>query len=712
MRFFAAWILLSGVVWGQQDEKPGFDPTQPQEGKPQEREKQIFITESPLNPKDVHHIPRPADVVTSEDQLRKGVRTTPDLLKEVPGVSVQKTGVSQGSPFIRGWTGFRNVLLIDGIRLNNSVFREGPNQYWGTVDPFLIERLEVVRGPSSVLYGSDSIGGTAAAYTQEPWDFESGLHARARSYYRYATAEHSHTGRQEVHANQDDLGFLVGGTVRNFGDLRGGEHVKEQRDTGYEEYAGDAKVVYRLSKDSKLVFAVQRLRQHDAPRWHSTDDSNDQWQGTAPGTDLRRDFEQERDLYYVQYHAKMEGGPIDAFKASLSWHRQAEKENRLTSSSTRQIREFDVRTPALWVQAGKKTEWGYFTAGAEYYRDEVNSSGHNWTGAGALQSFERGNVADEATYDLLGVYLQDEISVGSLDVTPGIRFSWAKAAADEVQRFPGDPLVSFTELDETYSAVTGSLRLLYHVDEHWNVLGGWGMGFRAPGLSDSTSMTIALSGVQEVPVEGLDPEFFHSLDAGVRARYQEWTFGAFAFYTIIDGMITRVVASPGPPPVFTRDNAGDGYVYGFELSALYRVTEEVSVYADWGYAKGEVDTLVSTGPDVESEQPLGKVGPSLVHLGVRYEPKDQGWWVEALGTAARHQHHIPPQEGPPFDNQRIPPNGTPGYGILTLRGGFAYAEQYRITMAVENVFNKDHRVHGSGQNEAGTNFVIGAEVRF
>ncbi len=94
-----------------------------------------------------------------------------ELNREVPGVIVQKTGHGQGSPFLRGFTGFRTLLLIDGIRLNNSVFRDGPNQYWNTVDPFTIGQLEIIKGPSSVLFGSDAIGGTVNVVTRSREEF-------------------------------------------------------------------------------------------------------------------------------------------------------------------------------------------------------------------------------------------------------------------------------------------------------------------------------------------------------------------------------------------------------------------------------------------------------------------------------------------------------------------------------------------------------------
>jgi len=122
-----------------------------------------------------HDSPYTSTLVGGKDiQGRKLSRTTPDAMDETPGILLQKTGHGQGSPFIRGFTGFRTLFLIDGIRLNNSVFRDGPNQYWNTVDSFTIDRLEVVKGPGSVMYGSDAVGGTVSVFTRGAADLSPG----------------------------------------------------------------------------------------------------------------------------------------------------------------------------------------------------------------------------------------------------------------------------------------------------------------------------------------------------------------------------------------------------------------------------------------------------------------------------------------------------------------------------------------------------------
>ena len=136
----------------------------------------------------------------SELQEFRQVRTIPDAMRELPGVTVQKTGHGQGSPYIRGFTGLRTLFLIDGIRLNNSTFREGPNQYWNTVDPLSVYRLELVKGPSSVLYGSDAIGGTVNVISRSHSDTSPGAGTQSRITLRGASAEHSFVGRPEASA--------------------------------------------------------------------------------------------------------------------------------------------------------------------------------------------------------------------------------------------------------------------------------------------------------------------------------------------------------------------------------------------------------------------------------------------------------------------------------------------------------------------------------
>jgi hemoglobin/transferrin/lactoferrin receptor protein len=701
-RTFASILILWGEAWAQEPPK-----ATEEEKKRQETVVRIEAV-SPTQPKPVHDAPYSVDALDNGRIVEQNPRSFPHALGELPGVGLQKTGPGQVSPFIRGFTVSRNLMMIDYVRLNNSTFREGPNQYWSTIDSYLVDRLELIRGPSSVLYGSDSIGGTVLAFSKEP-EFAPGTHLHSRTLARYASAEASAQARQEFSGNIDDFGWIVGGTVKDFGEIDGGRHYGEMDNTDFSEYDADLKFVFRVGAKSKVVLAAQHHRTNEAPRWHRTLDSRE-WQGTQPGTEVRDDFDQNRNLYYAQYHGQYENALVDAVRLGVSLHVQAEKEIR-TPTTTEQLREFEVQTPGAFLQVGKRTEIGYLTFGADAYYDVVSSSGQNKNlNTGVVTKLNRGVVADEATYLQTGIFLQDEFSIGALDVTPGVRFSYVSADADEV-----DPSVAGSAapdtFDDEWQAVTGSLRLLYHVDEHWNVIAGWGMGFRAPNFDDTTAVAVAGSGSIDVGGPDLDPERTHTFDLGVRADYARWGFSAFGFYTILDSFITRVpVDINGAAPIdFQRESDAEGWVYGFEVAAHVRVTDEITAFADWGYAKGEVEQRNTAGMDL-GEQPLSKVPPSLVHVGARYEPVGSRGWFEALFTGAAEQDHLSVTDT--ADVQRIPPGGTPRYGIVTLRGGYRATDFLLLTAAVENLTNVDYRIHGSGQNEPGTNVILGMDLRF
>ena len=272
--------------------------------------------------------------MTEEDLARRMTRTTPQALSGTPGASIQETGYGQGSPYLRGFTGYQTLMLIDGVRLNNSVFRSGPNQYWSTVDPYVIERLEVVRGPGSVLYGSDAIGGTVNVLTRRPYTYGDGFRHGESLHYRLASADTSDVVRGEVSTTWGErTGLLVGADGKWYDDVSGGKDIGTQENTGYDEWAGDLKLEHFLGKDTRLVLAHQELRQDNAPRTHRTIFA-ESFEGTTVGTDRRHDFDQSRSLTYLQLHGENHGGPLDSFHANLSWHDQEETLKRVTGGGT------------------------------------------------------------------------------------------------------------------------------------------------------------------------------------------------------------------------------------------------------------------------------------------------------------------------------------------------------------------------------------------
>ena len=643
-------------------------------------------------------------------QHRKMPRTVPEVLADDPTVLVQKTGHGQGSPFIRGFTGFRTLLLIDGIRLNNSVFRDGPNQYWNTVDAQTIERLEVVRGPSSVLYGSDAVGGTVNAITRRREHFPEGFNWSRRLYTRVASAEHSAIGRLEISGNVDQrLGLMMGVTLKSFGDLEGGQDVDRQHKTGYDEHDCDLKLEYRIDERSRIVFARQHVALDDAWRTHKTI-YGVSWHGTTVGDELERSLDQERDLTYIRYIADDLDGFAQSMRLTLSYQAHEEERYRLRTRGRMDRQGFTCRTIGFDAQFASASPVGLLTYGVEYYRDSVDSWNRTYNPDGSVKSVAiQGPVADDATYDLVGVYLQDEIAITRrLDAILGVRYTHAKADADKVEDPDTGDAIS---IEDDWATMVGSARLVYHVDEHWNTWCGLSQGFRAPNLSDLTRLDSARTDEIETPSPGLEPEKFVAFECGIKAQYPRTRFEVAYFYTDIRDMIVRYPTGDiidGDAEV-QKANVGDGYVHGIEARMDHRVIDTVLLFAGMSWVWGEVATY-PTSAQIEATEPLDRLPPITGLIGARWEHPSRRLWAETVVRMASEAGHLSTRdEG---DTQRIPPGGTPGYAAWDIRAGVRVNEGLRISAAIENLLDKDYRIHGSGLNEPGRNFILSADWEF
>ena len=661
--------------------------------------------------KHTSEVPNTIHVLAAADlRTRRLPRTLPEALKETPGVMVQKTSHGQGSPYIRGFTGFRTLFLIDGIRLNNSVFREGPNQYWNTVDPMMIDRLDVVKGPGSVLYGSDAIGGTVNAITQGHAEYRGESAGYRRLYYRYSSAEQAHVGRAEIHRVLGDrVSFLLGGSFKDYGDLRAGGDIGVQRKTGYHEWDGDLKLNYLLGPDSRLMFAHQQANLDDAWRTHKTIHGIS-WNGTAIGSEKKRILDQSRNLTYLQYHGGNLGSLIDGVKASLSYHHQEEEQVRIKSDDTGDRQGFTVGTLGAGLQFESWSPVGGWVYGLEYYRDAVDSFKKKYNADGSLKGMEiQGPVADDATYDLLDVYVQNDLPIRErFELLLGGRYTYAEADAGKVKDpVTGTPIA----LSEQWAAVVGSARFLYRPGSRWSLFAGVSQGFRAPNLSDLTRLDTARTDEIETAAPGLDPERFVSYEIGGRVTRNrgsgEWAY----FYTDIHDMIVRTPTGriiDGDHEV-TKKNAGDGFAHGVELSARYLVHPRFTAFGSFTWVDGGVDTYPTSSPE-PSREPTDRLMPSTGHFGLRWDHPEQRYWIEGLCTAASMQDKLSTRDR--SDTQRIPPGGTPGYTVFGLRSGWRINSSRTLSVALENITDEAYRIHGSGQNEAGANLIVGLDWTF
>ncbi|MEY2836207.1 MAG: hypothetical protein RLZZ557_1869, partial [Bacteroidota bacterium] len=212
-------------------------------------------------------LPYAAEVLHRSQLERQLSRTVPEALQGVPGVFVQKTNHAGGSPFVRGLTGNQSLILVDGIRLNNAIFRYGPNQYMTLIDPMIVDRIEVVKGTGSVQYGSDAMTGVINIHTQN-LQFRDKPEWKEKLQSRITGNGMETTWRPEIRYEGKRFAFVVGADTKRFGDLKGGDTTGFQRPSGYQEKALDAKLKVNAGKGWLITLANHWLAQDNVPVYH------------------------------------------------------------------------------------------------------------------------------------------------------------------------------------------------------------------------------------------------------------------------------------------------------------------------------------------------------------------------------------------------------------------------------------------------------------
>lgn len=632
--------------------------------------------------------------VVEGDALRElAPETASEALHFTPGVSVQKTNHAGGSPYVRGRTGQQVLLLVDGFRLSTSIMRAGPNQYLNTVDPAGLERLEVLRGAGSVLYGSDAIGGVISAVTRSPSrrGTEGVVQARA------ASVDRSSGGRGQLDTTIGEVGLLLGFGGAAIGDLRGGGPLplaagpvydeSVQRFTGYDQLGGDAKTTIPAGP-GELTVAAMTFRQYDAPR---TDKCTD--------TDCRFFDQQVFDLSYARW-ATTRLGPLRDLEAGVAVSRTLEERSRIRTNRLPELERDRVMTLQYYARASpvsRRLGEGaalQISAGTDGFLDLLASQAQTGEGAAATPAL-RGKYLDGSRYATAAAFGFAELVVSpALAFTAGTRLSYSRA---EVAADPESMTPAFAD-DHAVPVAGGGVRVTL-ADGVW-VVGNLDQGYRAPNLDDLTASSSEGPGYQ-LPNPSLMPERSVSLEAGAMVRYPRFSGALFAYQTYIDDVITRTPAScpdevasdcDDELHVFQLTNADAATVHGVELDARVRLPAGVSVFGVATY------TRASTIDETGALAPDSKIPPLSGRLGVRFELASSRYFIESIADFAFRQGRLSAvDEGDP----RIPAGGTPGYGVAHLRGGARLGDGLFATLTVHNLTDSGYRVHGSGVDGPG-----------
>lgn len=662
-------------------------------------------------------VPQLVSVISAPEIRARSLQQAPEILREVTGVFVQKTNQGGGSPIIRGLKANKLLLLVDGIRLNNSTYRGGNHQYLNTVDEQALERMEVVHGPVSALYGSDALGGAVNLITRSAlFHHDGGLAWRGSLTGTGSTADHTFTSHLGLSVSHSRWGAVFDASFKSFGDVtrgsRGGELLmrrltddsrvdrrllKTQTPQGYGSLDVSGKLAFRLFETLHLTVAHQSNRQEAVPRYDVYEAQSDSVWQYAP---------QERDLTYASLRSNRRNSWFDLATITLSRHRQFERRKRQDFGSAIENRDqYETVTLGVQAQFNKVIAARHLLVyGTEVYHDNVATLSMQRNNAARAISPRNPIYPDGSSFTNLGVYAQAElIVVPRWTMTAGARLSTFSLRA------PFAPELKLGTVTQEPSALTGSLGAKIDVAEVVALVANLAQGFRAPNLDDLSRLGRARGDlIFEIPNPELEPEKSLSFDAGFKLNFARAQANVIGFYNMLTDVLARRPAAVAGLPfvvdegdtlkVFQKANAGRAYTTGFEIETAVALPAHFTVRGNLCYTYGRNTT---------DDEPLSAIPPLHGLMALRFDHPQ--FWTELYSRFALAQNRLAAEDR---NDLRIPEGGTPGWYTLNLRAGLVVSRHWDFNLGLANLLDRNYREHVSGFNAPGRNLMVGAEVRW
>lgn len=610
-------------------------------------------------------------------------RSTPEALMGLPGVFVQKTNHGGGSPFVRGLTGNQTLILVDGIRMNNSIFRYGPNQYLNTIDAYTIGRIEIAKGTGSVQYGTDAMGGVVQVFTKEPAFNPEKSVVQGKLIGKYMTGGMERTGRGEIQYAGKRFSMLAGISRKNFGDFIGGDTTGKQSPSGYDELGLDIKSKLLLKKNITFSLVNQFVQQQHVPVFHKVRLENFRLNEMNP---------QLRLLSYARL--KTENGTrfFRETELTLSFQQGTEGRNSQKNNSTTLRKERDqVRTAGITldVLSAISSTWTANT-GAEIYLDQVFSKREDIDLTTGSVSGKRGLYPDRSRYSNYSIYTLHHFNHGKWSADAGLRLNWFSIQISDT---------SLGHVSIHPSAVVGNAALLYALDRKQSVYVSVSSGYRAPNVDDLGTLGI-VDFRYELPAADLKPEKSVNSEIGYKFRGKNFSGSAAFFYMDLANLITRVKEEGqviSGYPVYRKENTESAFLRGMEISFSSQPFKQFRLNGGFSYLFGQ---------NLTRHEPLRRVPPMNGKLMPVY--RAENWFAAVEWLFAFSQTRL--AQGDKEDN-RIPVGGTPGWQLLNTYTGYKF-KKLSISLGLQNIFNVDYRMHGSGINGVGRSAWLSASFDF
>jgi len=689
------------------------------------------------------------DVVSAKTIAKFNSQNTGDLLINTGNVFVQKSQQGGSSPVIRGFEASRVLMVIDGIRMNNAIYRAGHLQNVITVDQNMLERVEVLYGPASTIYGSDGLGGVLHFRTKSPvLSTEDKIRTSGTAFARYSSANREKTGHADLSIGGKKWAWLQSYTYSDFDDMKMGDNYRSkypdfgrrsryitringidsvvtneddriQRFSGYRQWDITQKLLYQQNEKVSHSLNFQYSNSSDVPRYDRLQDTRNF--GGSTGTTLR--FAewyygpQTRLLAAYDLNEQVTGFFSD-LKVNLNY--QDIKESRQQREYRRYDR-LDSRREQIRVMGfiidGRRS-WGNneLNMGIDGQLNDVTSVADRTNiNTGAVTKLDTRYPDGKNNMNYFGAYAQHLLKMkdGKWVLNDGIRIqtvSLHSTIADN--SFFNLPV---TDIKQNPFALTGNLGLVYLPNPRLRLTANLTSGFRAANIDDAVKVFESSTAARRVIIPNADikPEYTYNLDLSVtRTIKDKLLFELTGFYTLFRNAIAAapvqlngqdsILYNGVQSAVYTSKNVNKAYLRGFNL----RLKLELGKKLSWD------NTISQTygrfkNPD-GTEKPLDHVPPVFGKTGLTFTDKKISAEIYGMFNGwKRIKDYNPDGED---NGQYATPDGMPSWFTINWRGSYIISKNLTLQAGIENITDKNYRNFGSGFSAAGRNFILAARA--
>jgi hemoglobin/transferrin/lactoferrin receptor protein len=658
-----------------------------------------------------------------------------DLLSQTSAALVQKSQLGGGSPILRGFEANKVMFVVDGVRMNNAIYRGGHLQDILSLDPMAMERVEVVYGPGSATYGSDALGGVMSFYTRNPKFTNGNITVHAGAMFKYSTADQS-----GVHGNVEVQGERVSSftafTFNNFGDLRQGnirspqnssfgqrpwyvERINDQDSvmvnknpnvqvgSGYKQVDFLQKIAFSQNKYTTHILNFQYSTTNDVPRY----DRLTQVSGNAP---------KYAEWYY---------GPQTRLMAA--YHLNVNKENRLFSSSRitaafqnidqsrhdrklnnlvrnnriEQVQVYSINADFNKSFKAYNQNLGY---GIETYFNQVNSSAFGENILDGTESALDTRYPDGGSQIYAAAaYLTHQITLSpKVKLSEGIRYTKNSLRASFIDKTFFD--FPFSDVQQNNQATTGSIGINFQPNKKWILRTQFSTGFRTPNVDDLAKVFESNQGNLIVPNNELKPEKVQNIEGGITKIFNQKTeLTASAYYSkYIDALTTAqtsyngqdsVIYNGSMSAVVTSVNAAEAYIWGGQLNLNSQLNEHVGIQSNVVYTYGRIK-------NENGDTPLDHIPPVYGRTGISYQQKKiKGeFYVFYNGWKRLEDYRLNAEDNESYATSE----GMPSWYTLNARLSYQLTENIQAMAALENILDMNYRVFASNISGAGRNLTV------